>query len=59
MAEICGFLIAILLPALYVAIAMHHPELLNSTLLLILAESEQNAPFSIITETVGVLIIYE
>ena len=54
-----AFLIAILLPALYVAIAMHHPELLNSTLLLILAESEQNAPFSIITETVGVLIIYE
>lgn len=54
-----AFLISILLPSLYVAIAMHHPELLNSTLLLILAESEQNAPFSIIAETVGVLLMYE
>lgn len=54
-----AFLISILLPSLYVAIAMHHPELLNSTLLLILAESEQNAPFSIISETVGVLLMYE
>lgn len=54
-----AFLISLLLPSVYVAIAMHHPELLNSTLLLILAESEKNAPFSIITETVGVLIMYE
>lgn len=54
-----SFLISILLPSVYVAIAMYHPELLNSTLLLILAESEQNAPFSIITETIGVLIMYE
>lgn len=54
-----AFLISILLPSLYAAIAMYHPELLNSTLLLILAESEQNAPFSIVTETVGVLLMYE
>lgn len=54
-----AFLISILLPSVYAAIAMHHPELLNSTLLLILAESEQNAPFSIIAETVGVLLMYE
>lgn len=54
-----AFLISILLPSLYVAIAMHHPELLNSTLLLILADAEQSAPFSIIAETVGVLLMYE
>ena len=30
-----AFLVALLLPALYVAIALHHPELLNRTLLLL------------------------
>ncbi len=54
-----AFIISILLPSLYAAIAMHHPELLNSTLLLILAQSEQNAPFSIIAESVGVMLMYE
>ncbi len=54
-----AFLLAIILPALYVAIAVHHPEMLNSTLLMILADAEKNAPFSITAETVGVLIMYE
>ncbi|MGN1481730.1 spore germination protein [Porcipelethomonas sp.] len=54
-----AFFISVLLPAFYVAIAMHHPELLNSTLLVILAHSEENAPFSIVAETLGVLIMYE
>ena len=54
-----AFLTALLLPALYTAIAVHHPELLNSTLLLLLADSEKSAPFSITAETVGVLIMYE
>lgn len=40
-----AFLVAILLPALYVAIALHHPELLNRTLLLILAEAEETHLF--------------
>ena len=54
-----AFLLAILLPAFYVAISVHNPEMLNSTLLLILAEAEENAPFSITAETVGVLLMYE
>ncbi len=54
-----AFYLSLLLPALYVAIAIHHPELLNSTLLMILADAEENAPFSITAETVGVLIMYE
>lgn len=54
-----AFYISLLLPALYVAVAIHHQELLNSTLLLILAESEENAPFSVTAETVGVLLMYE
>lgn len=54
-----AFFISILLPSFYIAAAIHHPELLNSTLLLILAEAEANAPFSIIAESIGMLIMYE
>ena len=52
-------MVALLLPALYVAIALHHPELLNRTLLLILAESEETAPLSLTTEAIGILLVYE
>ena len=53
------FLITLLLPALYVAVALHHPELLNRTLLLILAQAEENAPLSLTAEAIGVLLVYE
>lgn len=54
-----AFLIAMLLPALYIAISQHHPELLNSTLLMILADAEAQAPLSLVTEAIGVLLMYE
>lgn len=54
-----AFVVSVLLPAVYVAIVMYHPELLNSTLLLLLVEEEKNAPLSIITESFLVLIMYE
>lgn len=54
-----AFLVSILLPSLYLAIALHHPELLNRTLLLILAEAEENAPISLTAEAIGVLLVYE
>jgi spore germination protein KA len=54
-----AFLLAVLLPALYVAISIHHPELLNSTLLLILTEAESQAPLSLTAEAAGVLLMYE
>ncbi len=54
-----AFLIALLLPALYIAICTHHQELLNSTLLLILSEAEAKAPLSLTAEAVGVLLMYE
>ncbi len=54
-----AFLLAVLLPGLYVAVAVHHPELLNNTLLMLLAEAEQNAPFSLAAEAVSVLLMYE
>lgn len=54
-----AFLLAVLLPAVYTAIVMYHPELLNSTLLMILVEAEKEAPLSILTEAVFVLLMYE
>lgn len=54
-----AFIISVFLPSVYVAVAMYHPELLNSTLLMILTEEEANASFSLITEAFGVLIMYE
>ncbi len=53
-----AFLIAVLLPAVYAAIVMYHPELLNSTLLMLLVKAEKNAPLSIITESMLVLVMY-
>lgn len=52
-------LIALLLPALYLAAALWHPALMNETLLRLLTESEANAPFSVTTELLGVLFMYE
>jgi spore germination protein KA len=54
-----GAIIALLLPAVYVAVAIHHPELLNRKLLTILAEAEQNSPFPLIVEALGTLLMYE
>jgi len=54
-----AFITAVFLPAVYIAIIMYHPELLNSTLLILLAEAEKDAPLSVVTEALFVLIMYE
>lgn len=54
-----AFIMSVLLPAVYAAIVMYHPELLNTTLFMLLVESEKNAPLSIMTESLFVLLMYE
>ncbi len=54
-----AFLISMLLPGVYVGIANFHPELINSTLLINLAESENGVPFPLALEAIVVLIAYE
>lgn len=54
-----SFLLAVLLPAVYAAVVMYHKELLNSTLFMLLADAEKNAPLSIMTESFMVLLMYE
>jgi spore germination protein KA len=38
---------------------MYHPELLNSTLFMLLVEAEKKAPLSIVTESLFALLMYE
>ena len=52
-------LVALLLPAVYLAVSVWHPELLDETLLRILTESEQDVPFSLAAEMLGILFMYE
>lgn len=54
-----AFMLSFLLPAVYTAIVLYHPELLNSTLLMLLVEEEKNAPLSLIVESFIILIMYE
>ncbi|MBQ8927151.1 MAG: spore germination protein [Oscillospiraceae bacterium] len=54
-----AFLLALLLPAVYTAVCLHHPELLNSTLVMILTRAEADAPLSLPAEAAGVLLTYE
>lgn len=54
-----AFIAAVLLPSFYVSIVMYHPELLNSTLFMLLVEAEKKAPLSIVTEAMFALLMYE
>jgi spore germination protein KA len=54
-----AFILATTLPAIYVAVCTHDPQLLNRELLTILATAERNAPFSILVECFTVLVVYE
>lgn len=51
--------ISLLLPALYVAMAMYHQELLPFKLLLSIIQSKQQVPFSTAIEILGMLVAFE
>lgn len=51
--------ITLLLPAVYVAIAMYHQEMFPVRLLLSIIESKQAVPFSTAVEVLGMLIAFE
>lgn len=54
-----ALLIALLLPALYAAMAMFHQEMLPTKLLLAIIESKQDVPFPTILEVLGMLAAFE
>lgn len=55
----CAFLVAILLPGVFVAMGTYHPEMFPTPLLYNLAVAEASQPFSLMTEALLIHLIYE
>ena len=51
--------LSVLLPALYVAIALYHQEMIPTRLLLSVIEAKQRVPFSTALEVIGMLLSFE
>ena len=54
-----AFVISLLLPAIYIAIAMYHQNWLSPQLLDTILNSEQPRPFTTAAEVLGLLVAYE
>jgi len=53
-----ALLISLFLPALYVAVAMYHQEMIPTRLLLSIVEAKQDVPFSTSLEVIGMLLSF-
>ena len=54
-----SFFLAIFLPAIYVAVAMYHQEMIPTRLLLSIIEAKRDVPFSTALEIIGMIIAFE
>ena len=54
-----GLLLSLLLPAVYTAAAMYHPEMIPLTLLRSLIRAKEAVPFSTAAEVLGMLVSFE
>ena len=54
-----ALILALTLPAFYVAVAMYHQEMIPTKLLLSVIQSKQDVPFSTALEVFGMLIAFE
>ena len=54
-----ALLLSLLFPALYVAIALYHQEMIPTRLLLSVIEAKQRVPFSTALEVIGMLLSFE
>ena len=54
-----ALLLSLLLPAVYVAVAMYHQEMLPTRLMMTMIESKQSVPFPAAIETIGMLMAFE
>lgn len=53
-----SLMLSTLLPALYVAVAMYHQEMIPTRLLLSIIEAKQDVPFSTALEVIGMLVAF-
>lgn len=51
--------LSLLFPALFVAVAMYHQEMIPTRLLLSMIAAKQDVPFSVATEVLGMLLAFE
>jgi len=54
-----ALILALILPAFYVAVAMYHQEMIPTKLLLSIIQSKQDVPFSTALEVLGMLIAFD
>lgn len=54
-----ALILALILPAFYVAIAMYHQEMIPTKLLMSVIQSKQDVPFSTALEVLGMLVAFE
>ena len=54
-----SFVVAIFLPAMYVAVAMYHQEMIPTQLLLSIIEAKRDVPFSTALEIFGMILAFE
>lgn len=54
-----SFFVAIFLPAMYVAVAMYHQEMIPTRLLLSIIDAKQDVPFSTALEIIGMILAFE
>lgn len=57
--RVIGFMLTLVLPAIYVALLTWHQEMIPTRLLFSIAASRQGVPFTTFTEAVGTLIVFE
>ena len=53
------FILSVLTPAVFVAITTRHPEFLPTSFLITVIEQRAGVPFSIVGETLGMILIFE
>ena len=54
-----ALLISLLLPGIYIALTMYHPELLPPALYQVIVKSKESVPFSSVWEVLGLLVAFE
>lgn len=53
-----AFMIALLAPAIYIALVNFHQELIPTNLIISIAAAREGVPFPVVVETIGMVIVF-